>query len=40
MTPRVDGEVHTFTEQGLYDGLFIMWDEESGTYWNHLKIPA
>ena len=35
MTPRVDGEVHTFTEQGLYDGLFIMWDEESGTYWNH-----
>lgn len=40
MTPRVDGEVHTFTEQGLYDGLFIMWDEESGTYWNHLTGEA
>ena len=40
MTPRVDDEVHTFTEQGLYDGLFIMWDEESGTYWNHLTGEA
>lgn len=40
MTPRVDGEVHTFTERGLYDGLFIMWDEESGTYWNHLTGEA
>lgn len=40
MTPRVDGAVHTFTEQGLYDGLFIMWDEESGTYWNHLSGEA
>ena len=36
MTPRVDSEVHTFTEKGLYDGLFIMWDEETGTYWNHM----
>ncbi len=40
MTPRVDDEVHTFTEQGLYDGLFLMWDEESGTYWNHLSGEA
>lgn len=40
MTPRVDGEVHWFAEQGLYDGLFLMKDEESGTYWDHMTGEA
>jgi hypothetical protein len=36
LIPSIDGEVHTFTEQGLYDGLFLMFDQESGTRWNHM----
>ena len=40
LIPEVDGTVHTFTEQGLYDGLFLMWDHESGTWWNHMTGEA
>ena len=40
MTPRIDGEVHWFAEQGLYDGLFLMKDEESETYWDHMTGEA
>ena len=40
MIPRADGEVHWFAEHGLYDGLFLMRDEESGTYWNHMTGEA
>jgi hypothetical protein len=40
LIPEVDGEVHTFTEQGLYDGLFLIYDEESGTRWNHMTGEA
>lgn len=40
MTPRVDGEVHWFAEQALFDGLFLMRDEESGTYWDHMTGEA
>lgn len=40
MTPRVDGEVHWFAEQGLFDGLFLMRDEESGTFWDHMTGDA
>lgn len=40
MTPRVDGEVHWFAEQGLFDGLFLMRDEESGTFWDHMTGEA
>ena len=29
-----------FAEHGLYDGLFLMKDEESGTYWDHLTGRA
>ncbi len=36
LTPTVEGEVLTFQEQGLYDGLFLLADLETGTYWNHL----
>jgi len=40
MTPRVDGDVHWFAEQGLFDGLFLMRDEESGTFWDHMTGDA
>ena len=32
--------MHTFTEQGLYDGLFLMYDQESGSHWNHMTGEA
>ena len=40
MAPSVDGTPHTFIEHGLYDGLFLMRDEESGTYWDHMTGEA
>ena len=40
MAPSVDGEIHWFAEHGLYDGLFLMRDEESGTYWDHMTGEA
>jgi hypothetical protein len=40
MAPSVEGEVHWFAEHGLYNGLFIMRDEESGTYWDHMTGEA
>ncbi len=36
MTPLVDGKVHSFETRGLYDGLSILWDAETGTIWNHI----
>lgn len=40
MTPRVGDDVHWFTEHGLYDGLFLMKDEETGTFWDHMTGRA
>lgn len=40
MAPSIDGVVHTFAEHGLYDGLFLMRDEETGTYWDHVTGAA
>ena len=40
LIPEIDGQVHTFTEQGLYDGLFLMMDHETGTRWNHMTGEA
>ncbi len=40
MTPSIDGNVHRFAEHGLYNGLFLMRDEESGTYWDHMTGEA
>lgn len=40
MTPRVGDDVHWFAEQGLYDGLFLMKDEETGTFWDHMTGRA
>ena len=40
MAPEIDGATHTFAEHGLYDGLFLMRDEETGTFWDHLTGEA
>ncbi|MCH8811858.1 MAG: DUF3179 domain-containing protein, partial [Gemmatimonadetes bacterium] len=40
MAPRIDGEVHRFAEHGLYNGLFLLRDEESGTFWDHMTGEA
>jgi len=40
MAPRIEGDVHLFSEHGLYDGLFLMKDEETGTYWDHMTGRA
>ena len=40
VAPSIDGVVHTFAEHGLYDGLFLMRDEETGTYWDHVTGEA
>jgi len=40
MAPSIDGRVHWFSEHGLYDGLFLMRDEESGTFWDHMTGEA
>lgn len=40
MAPSIDGEVHWFAEQALYDGLFLMKDAETETYWDHMTGEA
>jgi hypothetical protein len=40
MAPSLDGNVHRFAEHGLYNGLFLMRDEESGTFWDHMTGEA
>ncbi len=36
MTPMIDGKLHYFGARGLYDGLFLLGDHETGSYWNHI----
>lgn len=36
MTPIVNGQVHTFEHGGLYDGMFLMRDRQTGSTWNHI----
>jgi hypothetical protein len=40
LTPFVDGMVHHFESRGLYNGVSILWDEETGTIWNHITGEA
>ena len=40
MTPRIRDDVHWFAEHGLYDGLFLMKDDETGSYWDHMTGRA
>ena len=40
MAPTIDGRLHHFTNAGLYDGLFTLYDAETHTLWNHLTGEA
>jgi hypothetical protein len=36
----VDGVEHHFAVGGVYDGLFLLIDDETRTYWNHVTGEA
>ena len=36
LTPLVDGKVHHFEFRGLYDGVSILGDRETGSIWHHI----
>ena len=40
MIPRIDGKVHHFEAKGLYDGLSLLIDYESETWWDHVTGEA
>ena len=40
MTPVVDGAVHHFSAGGLYNGLVLLVDDETGSYWDHITGRA
>jgi len=40
LTPTVDGKVHHFRTRGIYNGLSMLGDEETGSIWNHITGRA
>jgi hypothetical protein len=34
--PVVDGQTLHFNRRGSYDGLLLIWDEETNSYWQHI----
>jgi uncharacterized protein DUF3179 len=40
LVPTIDGRLHHFTNAGLYDGLFTLYDAETHTLWNHMTGEA
>jgi hypothetical protein len=40
LVPTIDGKLHHFTNAGLYDGLFTLYDAETHTLWNHVTGDA
>lgn len=34
--PVVDGQLLHFRRRGAYDGLLLIWDEETNSYWQHI----
>jgi len=36
----VNGKVHHFSAGGLYNGLVLLIDDETGTYWDHITGEA
>ncbi|MFQ6012751.1 MAG: DUF3179 domain-containing (seleno)protein [Thermoplasmata archaeon] len=37
MVPRVEGRVHHFSAGGLYNGLVLLIDDETRSYWDHIR---
>jgi hypothetical protein len=40
LVPTIDGKLHHFTNAGLYNGLFTLYDAETHTLWNHVTGEA
>jgi Protein of unknown function (DUF3179) len=40
LAPTIDGQIHHFFAGGLYDGLAVLQDTETGTLWNHVTGEA
>lgn len=40
LTPRIDGRIHHLSAGGLYNGLVLLIDDESRTYWDHITGRA
>ena len=40
LTPIVDGKTFHFRAGGLYNGVVILTDDETGTYWDHITGAA
>lgn len=40
LTPRIDGKIHHFSAGGLYNGLVLLIDDETRTYWDHITGEA
>lgn len=40
LTPVVDGKEHHFSAGGLYNGLVLLIDDETRTYWDHITGEA
>ena len=40
LVPTIDGQIHHFSNVGLYDALFVMQDSETKTLWNHITGEA
>jgi hypothetical protein len=36
MGPMIQGKVHHFGPRGLFNGLILIGDDESGSYWDHI----
>jgi hypothetical protein len=40
LTPIIDGTEHHFSAGGLYNGLILLIDDETRTYWDHITGAA
>lgn len=38
--PLIDGQKLHFRRRGSYDGLLLIWDEETNSYWQHITGQA
>jgi hypothetical protein len=34
--PTIDGQILHFRRRGSYDGLLLIWDHETNSYWQHI----
>jgi len=39
-TPTIDGQLLHFEFRGLFNGVSLLWDRETGSYWHHVTGKA